>query len=186
MNNYILFGPPGSGKGTQSDLMIARFKLIHLATGNMLRAEIQQKTELGLEAQAIINRGELVPDNMVNAMIEEKIKLNQQAAGFLFDGYPRTISQAKSLDTLLEKFHTSIQVVFSLIVPEADLIERLLHRGLTSGRTDDNETIIKARIIEYKEKTAAVGHHYSLQNKLIELDGTQSIDDVFAAIVKNI
>ncbi len=185
MKNYILFGPPGSGKGTQSDLMIEKFKLIHLATGNMLRAEIQQKSTLGMEAQAIINRGELVPDMIVNAMIEEKIKSNQQAAGFLFDGYPRTIIQAESLDNLLMKFHSTIQLVFSLVVPEEELVKRLLNRGLTSGRTDDNENIIKARINEYKEKTAAVGQYYQRKNKLIELDGTQTIEEVFSNILKN-
>src|SRR5687768_360040 len=151
MFNIILFGPPGSGKGTQSEKLIDRYGLIHLSTGNLLREEITNRTNLGMEAKKFMDNGQLVPDSVVIGMIRSAIKNNPGARGFLFDGFPRTVAQSQALDELLAENHAEINAVLALEVSEEELIGRLLNRGKTSGRSDDvNEDIIRARITEYE------------------------------------
>lgn len=183
MFNLILFGPPGSGKGTQSERLIARYGLKHLSTGDLLRSEIAGKTTLGLEAKGFMDRGELVPDEVVIGMIRSALDNNPQAKGFLFDGFPRTKAQSEALDTLLAQRSEAINVVLALGVTEEELVKRLLNRGLTSGRTDDvNESIIRARIDEYHKKTSAVADHYRVFDKVVEVKGEGSVDEIFDAL----
>ena len=183
MFNLVLFGPPGSGKGTQSEKIIARYGLKHLSTGDLLRSEIVASTPLGLEAKTLMDKGQLVPDAVVVGMIRSAIDNNPDAKGFLFDGFPRTVAQAVALDALLNEKGTAIHAMISLVVSEEELIKRLLNRGLSSGRSDDtNETVIRARIEEYLNKTAAVAGHYLAQNRFAELQGEGSIDEIFGRI----
>ena len=157
MFNIILFGPPGSGKGTQSEKLIESYGLIHLSTGDILRREITAATALGLEAKSLMDKGILVPDEVVVGMISSALDSNPQAKGFLFDGFPRTEAQSVALDKLLAEKNTEIGVVLALEVSRDELVKRLLQRGLTSGRSDDtNETIISNRIVEYQTKTTVV------------------------------
>ncbi|MBC7826407.1 MAG: adenylate kinase [Chitinophagaceae bacterium] len=187
MFNLILFGPPGSGKGTQSERLIEKYGLIHLSTGNLLREEIQNQTTLGLAAKRYMDQGQLVPDEVVIGMIRSALDSNPKAKGFLFDGFPRTVAQADALDTLLKEKNTEIAAVLALTVSEKELIERLLNRGKTSGRTDDtNESIIQARIAEYENKTAAVARYYETFGKVIRVHGEGSIDDIFDLLCKEI
>ena len=187
MFNLILFGPPGSGKGTQSEKLIAKYGLNHLSTGDLLRSEIATKTPLGLEAKNIIDKGQLVPDEVVIGMISSALDANPTAKGFLFDGFPRTGAQAKALDNLLELKEASINVMLALDVSEEELVKRLLKRGETSGRSDDtNEHVIRARITEYHNKTAIVAEYYRQFNKVVLIKGEGSVDDIFAALSKEI
>lgn len=187
MFNLILFGPPGSGKGTQSERLIEKYGLIHLSTGNLLREEIQNQTPLGIAAKRFMDQGQLVPDEVVIGMIRSALESNPQSKGFLFDGFPRTVAQAEALDNLLREKNTEIAVVLALTVSEQELIERLLNRGKTSGRSDDtNESIIQARIAEYENKTAAVARYYEGFNKVIRVQGEGSIDDIFKLLCKEI
>ena len=187
MFNLILFGPPGSGKGTQSEKLIAKYGLKHLSTGDLLRSEIAAKTPLGLEAKNIMDKGQLVPDEVVIGMISSALDANPTAKGFLFDGFPRTGAQAKALDNLLELKEASINVMLALDVSEEELVKRLLKRGETSGRSDDtNEHIIRARITEYHNKTAIVAEYYRQFNKVVLIKGEGSVDDIFAALSKEI
>ena len=187
MFNLILFGPPGSGKGTQSERLIALYGLKHLSTGDILRAEIANKTSLGLEAKSLMDRGELVPDEVVIGMIRSALDNNPQAKGFLFDGFPRTKAQSEALDKLLAQRNEAINIVLALEVSEEELIKRLLNRGLTSGRTDDvNEGIICARITEYHKKTAAVADHYRVFDKVVGVKGEGSVDEIFSALCEAI
>lgn len=187
MFNLILFGPPGSGKGTQSEKLIERYGLIHLSTGNLLREEIVNQTQLGLEAKRYMDQGQLVPDEVVIGMIRSALEHNPRAKGFLFDGFPRTVAQAEALDNLLKEKNTEIAAVLALGVSEHELVERLLNRGKTSGRSDDtNETIIRARIQEYENKTAAVAQYYEGFGKVIRVHGEGSIDHIFDLLCKEI
>lgn len=187
MFNLILFGPPGSGKGTQSEKLIAKYNLKHLSTGDLLRSEIARKTPLGLEARKFMDRGSLVPDEVVIGMINDALDHNKQAAGFLFDGFPRTAVQAEELDKLLNKKNTCIDVMLALDVSEQELIKRLLKRGETSGRSDDtNEQVIKARITEYHKKTAQVADHYKKANKVVIVKGEGSVDEIFNRLSEKI
>ena len=164
MFNLILFGPPGSGKGTQSERLIARYGLNHLSTGDLLRNEISRQTPLGQEAQNFMDKGQLVPDEVVIGMISSALDNNHDARGFLFDGFPRTKAQAEALDKLLELKQAPIIVMLALEVSEDELVKRLLKRGETSGRSDDtNEQVIRARIKEYRDKTAVVADIYKLR-----------------------
>lgn len=157
MFNLILFGPPGSGKGTQSESIIAEYGLKHLSTGNLLREEIGNSTTLGLEAKRFMDAGQLVPDEVVIGMVDNFMNAHPEAKGFLFDGFPRTTAQCIALDNLLKTKSSEINVVLALEVSEEELVKRLLGRGLTSGRSDDtNETIIRARIQEYHEDRKSV------------------------------
>lgn len=187
MVNIILFGPPGSGKGTQSANLIKKYGLIHLSTGDLLRSEIGTQTPLGLEAKKFMDAGQLVPDEVVIGMISSKLDANPDARGFIFDGFPRTTAQAEALDKLLALKKTSISTVLSLEVPEDELVKRLLNRGLTSGRSDDaNEEIVKARIVEYHNKTAPVADHYAKYGKFKKIKGNGSIDEIFSLLSKEI
>lgn len=179
MLNLVLFGPPGAGKGTQSNLLIKRYNLVHLSTGDILRGEIAAKTTLGLEAKTLMDEGNLVPDEVVIGMISSKLDNNSEANGFIFDGFPRTTAQAKALDNLLEEKGTSIAAMLSLKVEDEELIRRLLERGENSGRADDqDESIIANRINEYNNKTAPLKEFYSAQNKLSEVEGSGSIEEI--------
>lgn len=187
MFNLILFGPPGSGKGTQSERLIATYGLKHLSTGDLLRSEIAAQTTLGLEAKKIMDQGQLVSDEIVIGMIDAALEANPQAKGFLFDGFPRTTAQAEALDALLAKKNTAINVVLALQVGKEELVSRLLNRGKTSGRSDDtNEGVIRSRIEEYEKKTTAVADYYRQFEKVVLVEGEGSIDDIFAALSKEI
>jgi len=180
MFNLILFGPPGSGKGTQSERIVERFGLIHLSTGNLLRQEIHDKTPLGLEAKNFMDKGQLVPDEVVIGMIDSCLEKHPQSKGFLFDGFPRTIAQAEALDKLLSLKKTAISKVLALEVTEDELVKRLLKRGETSGRTDDtNEEVIRKRFHVYKSETEPVAEYYQEQGKLERIQGEGSVDDIF-------
>lgn len=180
MFNLILFGPPGSGKGTQSEKLIAKYNLKHVSTGDLLRSEIAKKSPLGIEAKILMDMGSLVPDNVVIAMIDDTLDSNVDADGFLFDGFPRTAVQADALDELLEKKDSCIDVMIALEVSEEELVQRLMKRGETSGRSDDNnEQVIRARLEEYRSKTAAVADHYKKVNRAITIKGEGDINDVF-------
>lgn len=182
MFNLILFGPPGSGKGTQSQNIVDTYKLQHISTGDLLREEVGKQSPLGVEAQKYMDQGLLVPDEVVIGMISSKIDEQPDARGFIFDGFPRTTEQAEALDKLLEFKNTSITVVISLEVPEEDLVQRLVLRGKTSGRSDDNEEVITKRIKEYHAKTALVANHYNAKNKLTPLKGDGDIESTFKLI----
>jgi len=187
MFNLILFGPPGSGKGTQSERLIEKYGLFHLSTGNLLREEIVNQTQLGLEAKSYMDQGQLVPDEVVIGMIRSSLDSHPLAKGFLFDGFPRTVAQAEALDKLLQEKNTEIVAVLALGVSEEELVQRLLNRGKTSGRSDDtNEGIIRARIVEYENKTAAVAKYYEAFDKVIRIEGEGSIDDIFDLLCKEI
>jgi adenylate kinase len=187
MFNLILFGPPGSGKGTQSEKLIAKYHLKHLSTGDLLRNEISRKTPLGLEAKKNMDKGLLVPDEVVIGMINDALDNNPGVAGFLFDGFPRTAIQAEELDALLARKNTCIDVMLALDVSESELIKRLVKRGETSGRSDDsNEQVIKARIQEYHKKTASVADHYKKENKVEMINGEGTIDEIFKRLTDEI
>lgn len=183
MLNLVLFGPPGAGKGTQSQKLIEKYGLIHLSTGDLLRSEIAQGTELGLEAKKLMDQGILVPDEVVIGMISHKLDANKDAKGIIFDGFPRTVAQAEALDNLLESKKAPISGMIALEVPDDELERRLLERGKESGRPDDaNPEVIRKRIKEYNDKTAPVAGFYKSQHKFKSIDGTGSVDEVFAAI----
>lgn len=187
MFNLILFGPPGSGKGTQSEKLIARYGLKHLSTGDLLRSEIAAQTPLGMAAKSIMDKGQLVPDEVVIEMINSALENNPQARGFLFDGFPRTTAQAEALDKLLSQKETEIAVVLALQVSKEELVSRLVNRGKTSGRSDDtNEAIIRSRIEEYEKKTAVVAEYYQKFGKVVLVKGEGTIDEIFDVLCSEI
>ena len=187
MLNLILFGPPGSGKGTQSEKLIIKYGLKHLSTGDLLRSEIAQKTPLGLEAKSLMDRGQLVPDAVVIGMISSALEANPGAKGFLFDGFPRTSAQAEALDNLLELKGTSIKTMLAMEVSEEELVSRLLKRGETSGRSDDNnEGVIRARIAEYHKKTAIVADYYKKFDKVVAVKGEGTVEEIFERLSNEI
>ncbi len=179
MLNIVLFGPPGAGKGTQAEFLISSYELIHLSTGDLLRSEIAAGSGLGMEAKAYMDKGELVPDEVVIGMIENKLEANKNAKGFIFDGFPRTTDQAKALDVLLNRLGTPITAMLSLEVEKQELIDRLLSRGKNSGRADDQDkSIIENRISVYNEKTSPLIEYYKKQDKYYGIDGMGSIEDI--------
>jgi adenylate kinase len=183
MLNLVLFGPPGSGKGTQSAKLIEKYKLVHLSTGDILRGELAAQTPLGLEAKKKMDKGELVPDEVVIGMISNKLDANTSAKGFIFDGFPRTTAQAAALDALLTKKGTAITVMLSLEVEKQELVNRLLNRGKDSGRADDqNIDVIENRIAVYNKETSIVTDYYKKQNKFQSIPGMGSIDDIFGRL----
>lgn len=187
MFNIILFGPPGSGKGTQSERLISRYGFKHLSTGDLLRSEITRQTPLGIEAKNFMDKGLLVPDEVVIGMISSALDNNPDAKGFLFDGFPRTEAQSEALDKLLKLKETEIGVVLALDVSEEELVKRLLNRGITSGRSDDtNEEIIRNRIVEYHKKTSAVADYYKQFDKVVYVKGEGSVDEIFDALCSEI
>jgi adenylate kinase len=183
MLNLVLFGPPGAGKGTQSQKLIDKYHLVHLSTGDILRNEISNGTQLGLEAKKLMDQGILVPDEVVIGMISNKLDANKDAKGFIFDGFPRTVAQAEALDELLKSKNTAISGMVALEVNDQELEVRLLNRGKESGRPDDaNPEIIRKRINEYNTKTAPVANFYKSQGKFVSINGIGSIDDIFNAV----
>ena len=183
MLNLVLFGPPGAGKGTQSQKLIEKYGLIHLSTGDLLRGEISQGTELGLEAKKLMDEGILVPDAVVIGMISNKLDANKDAKGFIFDGFPRTVAQAEALDNLLKSKQEAISAMIALVVDDEELEHRLLLRGKDSGRPDDaNPEVIRKRIKEYNDKTAPVADFYKNQNKFYSVNGIGSKTDIFDSV----
>jgi adenylate kinase len=187
MFNIILFGPPGCGKGTQSEKLINHYSLRHLSTGDLLRLEMKTGTPLGLEAKKFIEQGKLVPDEVVIGMISTVLDAYPQAEGFLFDGFPRTVAQAEALDKLLELKKTAIGLVLFLKVDEEELVKRLLLRGQTSGRVDDtNEEVLRKRQQVYKTETLPVAGFYGKQEKVQDINGEGAIDEVFTRLTSAI
>lgn len=187
MLNLILFGPPGAGKGTQAEFLIESFGLIHLSTGDLLRHEIAAQTTLGLEAKQFMDKGELVPDEVVIGMIKNKLVNNPEAKGFIFDGFPRTVAQAEALDQLLDDNKTPINGMLCLDVEKQELVNRLLNRGKTSGRSDDqDESIIENRISVYHEKTSPIKDFYAAQNKHFDIPGMGSVQEIAARLKETV
>ena len=180
MINLILFGPPGSGKGTQAAKLVEQFKLVHISTGDLFRYEMSHNTPLGQEAKAYMAKGELVPDSVTIGMLRNKVEAHPGSAGFIFDGFPRTIPQAEALDTLLEEKGTCVTGLLALHVDEEEIVQRIKLRGATSGRTDDNdENIIRNRINVYKNETSPVFDYYAHQDKSQSINGIGEIEEIF-------
>ena len=187
MLNLIIFGPPGAGKGTQSEKLISKYGLVHISTGDLLRAERNAGTELGNQANDFISRGELVPDAVVIGMVRNYMISKEGANGFIFDGFPRTIPQAEALDRMLEEFNTGISVVLGLEVEEDELVKRLMLRGQTSGRVDDqDESTIRNRFQEYLNKTLPLQGFYTAQGKYQGVMGMGEIDTIFSQLCAKI
>lgn len=183
MFNLILFGPPGSGKGTQSERIIAKYGLKHLSTGDLLRSEIAQQTPLGMEAQKLMAKGQLVPDEVVVGMISTCLDNNPTAKGFIFDGFPRTASQAEALDKLMDLKKQSVNVLIALDVSEEEITQRMLKRAATSKRPDDGDPeIIAKRIKVYRNETEPVAEYYSKFDKVVRVPGEGSVDEIFQKI----
>ncbi|TNE56187.1 MAG: adenylate kinase [Bacteroidetes bacterium] len=187
MLNIVLFGPPGAGKGTQSERLIEKYGLVHLSTGDIFRANIGGETELGLLAKSFMDKGALVPDEVTINMLKDEVSKHQGARGFIFDGFPRTNAQAKALDDFLAELNTEIGVMLALDVEEEELKDRLLKRAKVSGRKDDSDpAVIQNRIDVYKKETAPVKAYYEAQNKFISIPGTGDIDEISARLYRAI
>ncbi len=179
MFNIILFGPPGSGKGTQSENLVTKYGLVHLSTGELLRKEMREQTPLGIEAKKIIEKGQLVPDEVVIGMISTALEENPAANGFLFDGFPRTVAQAEALDRLLSLKKTDIKTVLFLQVNEEELINRLVKRAQTSGRMDDADPEVqRARQEVYKKETLPVAEYYTNFDKVELVSGEGTVEEI--------
>lgn len=179
MTNIVLFGPPGAGKGTQAGILKGNYQLVHLSTGDMFRYNIKNKTDLGKLAQSYTDKGKLVPDEVTIKMLNAEVDRHLPCNGFIFDGFPRTKAQAKSLDELMDKKSTSIDAMVALEVDDEVLVERLLERGKTSGRPDDaNEEVIRNRIKVYYDETAILKSYYQKADKYYGVDGVGSIEDI--------
>jgi adenylate kinase len=187
MLNLVLFGPPGAGKGTQSERLIEKYGLIHLSTGDVFRANIKGETELGVLAKSYMDKGSLVPDEVTINMLKQEVLKHSSAKGFIFDGFPRTKAQALALDEFLSSLNASISIMLSLEVEENELKTRLLKRAEISGRPDDaNPEVIQNRINVYRNETAPVKSFYEEQNKFVFIDGLGSIDDISARLFQAI
>ncbi|MBK9107007.1 MAG: adenylate kinase [Saprospiraceae bacterium] len=183
MIHIILFGPPGSGKGTQAENLIVKYGLAHISTGDLFRSETSQKTELGLKALEYMSKGQLVPDEVTIAMLKRKVESMPDVKGVIYDGFPRTSAQADALDEMLCEKGEEISVLLALEVPEDEIVKRLLHRGLTSGRPDDsNEEVIRKRIQVYYQETAIVYEHYAHFEKSHKIHGVGSIHEIFSRL----
>lgn len=183
MRYYILFGPPGAGKGTQAKLIVGKYNYLHLSTGDLLRQEMAAGTELGKKATELINKGDLVPDEVVEGMIRNKIVSNPDVKGFLFDGFPRTIAQAEVLDQMLEEFGGKVDAVISLTLDDKLVFDRIFHRAQIEGRKDDTDrATIEHRISTYHEKTEPLVTYYKRKGNYREIQGDDTIDNVFATI----
>ena len=184
MLNIALFGPPGAGKGTQSEFLIHKYNLFYISTGDLLRKELAAETKLGLQAKDIIAQGGLVPDEIIVQIIEKTIKTNSDANGFLFDGFPRTYIQAYILEGLMIKLNSNLDVLISIEVSEEESVKRLLNRAKTSGRSDDNEAVIRNRLKEYHEKTLPVLNFYKEKGNYTAINGMQPVEKVTEDIDK--
>lgn len=183
MINLVLFGPPGSGKGTQSVKLQEKYNLMHISTGDLFRMHISNKTELGTLAKSYMDKGDLVPDEVTIGMMNDKIESHPDAGGFIFDGFPRTAKQAEALDQFLNNRNTPISKMIALNVDNEELVKRLLNRGKDSGRPDDqNEEIIRNRIAVYNEKTLPVASYYDNQCKYVAVEGVGTIDEIFSKL----
>lgn len=179
MLNIVLFGPPGAGKGTQSEKLIDRYQLVHLSTGDIFRSNIKGETDLGKTAKSFMDKGELVPDEVTIGMLVSEVEKHPDAKGFIFDGFPRTTAQAKALDGFLESRDSAITMMLALEVPEEELKQRLKHRAETSGRSDDADPeVINNRIAVYQRETAPVAEHYRSQSKYKGINGLGSIEEI--------
>jgi adenylate kinase len=180
MTNLILFGPPGSGKGTQAQSLVDKYKLLHISTGDLFRYELGNDTDLGKLAKSYMNKGQLVPDEVTVKMLRRKVESEPDVDGYIFDGFPRTIAQAEALDDLLEDLNTEISALVALEVQEQEIIDRLLLRGQSSGRADDqNEAVIKERIEVYRNETKPVYEYYDANDRAYTVDGMGSVDEIF-------
>ena len=179
MLNIIIFGPPGCGKGTQSSKITERYKLVHISTGDIIRKEIKSDSEFGIQLKAIVEKGELVPYELIIKILESALIKSKNAKGFIFDGFPRTIDQATDLDKILAKDNTSISMVLSLKVEDDVVVQRLLKRAQIEGRKDDTEEVIKNRLKIYKAETFPLIELYKKQGKYFEVEGCNSIDEIF-------
>lgn len=187
MINIILFGPPGAGKGTQSARLIEKYGLVHLSTGDVFRYNIKNQTELGVLAKSFIDKGQLVPDEVTNQMVKDFIARNNNDKGFIFDGYPRTIAQGENLDRVLEEYQANVTSMIALEVDEDELVIRLLERGKSSGRPDDqDEAIIRNRFKVYNDETSPLADFYAQKGKFIAVKGKGSIDEIFQNLCKAI
>ncbi|WP_335976981.1 adenylate kinase [Gaetbulibacter jejuensis] len=179
MTNFVLFGPPGAGKGTQAEFLKEKYSLVHISTGDVFRFNIKNETALGMLAKSYMDKGELVPDQVTIDMLNAEVEKNADAKGFIFDGFPRTNAQAEALDKLMDQKDSQINAMIALEVDDEVLVQRLLERGKTSGRADDaDENIIRNRIKEYYKKTAILKDYYSAQDKYYGVDGVGSIEDI--------
>ncbi|MCZ2356731.1 MAG: adenylate kinase [Bacteroidia bacterium] len=186
MLNLVLFGPPGAGKGTQSAKLIAQYNLVHLSTGDILRSEVANKTQLGLKAKSLMDAGLLVPDEIVIGMIQERISQYQSAKGFIFDGFPRTVAQAEALDKMLTENKLSITAMLQLNVPQNELVNRLLRRATLENRPDDTPETITKRIQEYEQKTLPVATYYKNQEKLHIINGVGEVSEITNYLLKTV
>mgnify|MGYP001341462043 FL=1 len=187
MLNIVLFGPPGAGKGTQSEKVLKKYNLVHLSTGDLFRLHLNNETALGLEAKKYMNKGDLVPDEIVIGMVEDKINKSSNVIGFVFDGFPRTINQAIALDNMLEKKNIPIKQMIALKVDEKELIKRIQNRAKTSGREDDKSIDkINNRIQVYNQETKPVADYYKKHDKYTEVDGIGEIDEIFIKLCSKI
>ncbi|MBV6472743.1 MAG: adenylate kinase [Saprospiraceae bacterium] len=187
MMHLILFGPPGSGKGTQADKLVSRYGLAHISTGDLFRSEIRQKTEFGNKAMEYISRGELVPDALTIEMLRARVAALSDVRGFIYDGFPRTLAQAKALDEMLAVKGDAIHLLLALDVPEDEIVRRILHRGLSSGRPDDtDEAIIRNRITVYHQETSVLFDHYAVHGVAHRVNGLGSIDEIFDRLCRHL
>lgn len=187
MLNVVLFGAPGCGKGTQSELLEKKFGLSHISTGEIIRSHIKAQTPLGQQMAEYISRGELAPDSVVIGMVEEYLSQNKGIKGTIFDGFPRTTAQAEAFDKLLERMGDSVDIMIYMDVPEEELVQRILLRGKVSGRADDaSEDVIRNRIEIYNQQTAVVADYYRQQGKYVAVPSLGTIDQVFDRIAAEI
>ena len=185
--NIVLFGGPGSGKGTQSEKLIGKYGLHHISTGEVLRDHIKRETDLGKIAKSYIDEGQLIPDDLMIRILDEVLgKEAKDKPGVIFDGFPRTIPQAEALNELLKKRNKELHAVVGLEVPDEELVKRMINRGKLTGRADDNEETIKKRLNVYHNQTSPLRDHYKKQNKYVAIDGNGDVDAIFDSIVKEL
>ncbi len=185
MLNLILFGPPGSGKGTQAESLVKKYKLVHISTGDLFRYELSNNTPLGQEARKYMDQGQLVPDSVTIKMLQKKVESHPEAKGFIFDGFPRTIAQAEALDSFLKSKKTKVSALVALDVPEAEIVTRILLRGKSSGRADDNnEEIIRKRYRVYLSETMPVFEYYGKKKVAYQINGVGSLLAIFRRLCK--